>query len=52
MGITFSFVIATMKTRPVLKVARQGLSDNWDTKWVKSWGHAKKVVFSSDDMKT
>ena len=40
-------VIATMKTRRVLKVAWQGHSDNWGTKWVKSWGHAEKVMFSS-----
>ena len=43
-------VIATVKTRPVLKVAWQGLSDNWGTQWGKSWGHAEKVMFSSDDM--
>ena len=45
-------VIATVKTRPVLKVAWQGLSDNWGTQWVKSWGHAEKVMFSSHDSKT
>ena len=45
-------VIATMKTRPVLKRARQGLSYNWCTQWVKSWGHAEKVMFSSHDLKT
>ena len=44
-------VIATVKTRPVLKVAWQGLSDNWGTQWVKSWGHAEKVMFSSHDLK-
>ena len=45
-------VIATVKTRPVLKRAWQGLSDNWSTQWVKSWGHAEKVMFSSHDLKT
>ena len=45
-------VIATVKTRPVLKVAWQGLSDNWSRQWVKSWGHAEKVRFSSPDSKT
>ena len=44
-------VIATVKTRPVLKVAWQGLSDNWGTQWVKSWGHAEKVMFSSHNQK-
>ena len=34
---------------PVLKRAWQGLSDNWGTQWVKSWGHAEKVMFSSHD---
>ena len=41
-----------MKTRPVLKVAWQGLSDDWGTQWVKSWGLAEKVMFSSHDLKT
>ena len=45
-------VIATVKTRPVLKVAWQGLSDNWSTQWVKLWGHAEKVMFSIHDLKT
>ena len=45
-------VIATVKTRPILKVAWQGLSDNWGTQWLKSWGHAEKVMFSSHDLKT
>ena len=40
-------IIATVKTRRVLKVAWQGHSDNWGTKWVKSWGHTEKVMFSS-----
>ena len=34
--------------RHVLKKAWQGLSDNWCTQWVKSWGHTKKNhVFNS-----
>ena len=37
-------VRATVKTRPVLKVAWQGLSDNWCTLSAKSWGHAEKVM--------
>ena len=45
-------VIATVKTRPVLKVAWQGISDNWGTQWVKSWGLAEIVMFSSHDLKT
>ena len=32
----FFLVMATVKTRPVLKRAWQGLSDNWGTQWVKS----------------
>ena len=44
--------IATVKTRLVLKRAWQGLSDNWGTQWVKSWGHAEKLMFSSHDLKT
>ena len=31
----FFFVIATVKTRPVLKVPWKGLSYNWGTQWVK-----------------
>ena len=45
-------VVATVKTRPVLKRARHGLSYNWCTQWVKTWGHAEKVIFSSHDLKT
>ena len=30
------WVMATMKTRPVLKRAWQGLSDNWGTQWANS----------------
>ena len=45
-------VIATVKTRPVLKRAWQGLSDNLGIQWVKSRGHAKKKLFSSHDLKT
>ena len=45
-------VIATVKTRPVLKRDWQGLYDIWGTPWVKSWGHAEKVMFSSHDLKT
>ena len=37
--------LPTVKTRPALKVTWQGLSDNWSTQWVKSWGHAEKVMF-------
>ena len=48
---TFFLVIATVKTRPVLKVAWQGLSYNWGTQWVKSWSHAEKVMFWSHDFK-
>ena len=44
---TFFFVLATVKTKPFLKVAWKGLSHNWGTQWVKSWGHAEKVLFSS-----
>ena len=36
----------------VLKVAWQWLLDNWGTQWVKSWGHAEKVMFSSHDPMT
>ena len=48
----FFLVIAIVKTRPVLKRARHGLSGNWCTQWVKSWCHAGKVMFSSHDLKT
>ena len=41
-----------MKTINVLKRARQGLSDKWGTEWVKSQGHAERVMFSSHDLKT
>ena len=44
-------VIATVKTRHVLKRAWQVLSDNWQTLWVKSLGQAEKVMFSSHDLK-
>ena len=43
----FFLVIATVKTRHVLKRAWQGLSDNWCTQWLTSLGHAEKVMFSS-----
>ena len=45
-------VIDTVKTRPTLKRAWQGLSDDRGTQWVKSWGHAEKVMFSNHDLKT
>ena len=45
-------VVASVKTRPVLKRAWQGLSDNWGPQWVKSLGHAEKVMFSGYDLKT
>ena len=48
----FFLVIATVKPRHVLKRAWQGLSYYWCTQWVKSWGHAEKVMFSSHDLKT
>ena len=34
----FFLGIAFVKTRPVLKVAWQGLSYNWGTQWEKSGG--------------
>ena len=40
-------VIATVKTRHVLKRALQGLSDNRCTQWVKSLGHIEKVMFQA-----
>ena len=48
----FFLVIATVKTRPVLQVAWQGLLDNWCSQRANSWGHAEKIIFSSNDLKT
>ena len=45
-------VIAAVKTRPVFTRAWQGLTDNWGTQWIKSWGHAEKVMFLNQDLKT
>ena len=43
----FCLVIATVKTRPVLKRAWQGLLDNWSTQWVM----LKNVMVLSHDLK-
>ena len=48
----FFLVIATVQTRPVLKRAWQGLSNEGGTQWEKSWGHDKKIMFSSPDLIT
>ena len=38
-----------MKTRPVLKRAWQGLSNEGGTKWKMSLGHDEKVMFKNYD---
>ena len=41
----FFLVIATVKTRPVLKQAWPGLSNEGGTKLARSWGHDEKSCF-------
>ena len=48
----FFLVIATVKTRPVLKRAYQGLPKEGYTNWKRSWGHEEKVMFLNHDLKT
>ena len=48
----FFLVIATVKTRPVLKRGCQGLSKEGYTNWRKSLGHEEKVMFLGHDLKT
>ena len=44
-------VIATVKTRPVLKRACQELSAKECTYWKRSWGPDEKLIFSNHDSK-
>ena len=48
----FFLVIATVKTRPVLKTAWQGHSKEGYTNGKSSWGHVEKGMFSNHDLKT